>query len=83
MSTSYVLSSFFNNKFEPHYFGNYALYGLNTFGCNSIIMFRDEIWKFCYFKHGSDIPYYVNKDGTVLGIEIWNENNITRMQICS
>ena len=76
-------SDFFANKFEPHSYGNYGLYGLNTFGCDSIIKFNDEIWKFLHFKKSSEIPTFVNKNGDLIEINLRNAQNVTRMQICS
>ena len=75
-------SAFFDNKFEPHTMGSYGLYGLNTFCCDSIIKFNDEIWKFLHFKVGSDIPTFINKKGELLEIDLRNAINVTRMQIC-
>ncbi len=83
MSSLPSYTDFFQNMFEPHPNGSYALYGLNTFGCDSIIKFHDEIWKFCYFKIGTDIPVYINKTGDLLEIDLKKTPNVTRMQICS
>lgn len=76
------MSNFFDNKFEPHPMGSYALYGVNTFGCDSIIKFHNEIWKFHYFNVGSDIPTFINKNGDLLEIDLRKAQNVTRMQIC-
>jgi len=78
---SSIASDFFENKFEPHPMGSYCLYGLNTIGCDSIIKFHDEIWKFVHFKVGSEIPTFINKKGDILEINLRNAPNVTRMQI--
>lgn len=47
------------NTFRPHPGGNRQLFGLNDFGCDSIILFEEQMWKFLYFdKNG--IPIYIN-----------------------
>ena len=76
-------SEFFQNKFEPLPIGSYNLDGLNTIEYNYIIMFHDEIWKFCYFKTDSDISVFMNKNGELLEINLQKAQNVTRMQICS
>lgn len=81
--SSTISSNFFDNDFEPHYMGNSFLYGLNTFECDSIIMYHDEIWKFLYFNSGTDIPVYTNKKGDLLEINLQKAQNVTRMQIHS
>lgn len=77
-----ISSEFFQNKFEPIPIKSY-LNGLNTIEYNSIIMFHDEIWKFCYFKSGSDISIFMNKNGELLEINLQKAQNVTRMKICS
>ena len=62
------------HKFRPHSEGNYALFGINTLGCNSIITNRDaereaaglpqHIWKFHSFPGASDyVATYINEQG--------------------
>jgi hypothetical protein len=34
------------NNFVPHKGGNMMNYGLNSFGCDSVIEYNDDIWKF-------------------------------------
>ena len=80
------MSSFFSNNFVEHPMGSHGLYGVNFFGCNSIIQFDGDIWKFMYFKHGSDVPYYVNKDGQIRQIDLVKirhetPERITRMMV--
>lgn len=51
--------------YVEHPSGNYGLYGLNTFGCNSIILYKGEIWKFYAVPVGdTKNAIYVNADGS-------------------
>jgi len=70
-----------NHKFVAHVNGNSNLYGLNTFGCESYIMFKDdpEIWQFYSFS--SNNANYVNRYGAVKTIACKYSEDITRMQI--
>ena len=63
------------HKFRPHSEGNYALFGINTFGCSSVINVRDtdreaaglqqHIWKFHSFPGASDyVATYINEEGS-------------------
>ncbi len=69
-----------NNEFVPHPMGNYACYGLNTFGCNSVILYNDELLKFYSFQGSTNNAIYINKDGKQIIININDETlKITRM----
>ncbi len=57
---SYYLST---HNFVPHTNGNSQNYGLNEFGCNSIIKYNNDIWKFVYFLINTNIAVYINKNG--------------------
>jgi hypothetical protein len=67
-----------SNTFEPHELGNQMKYGLNTFGCESIIKYNDDIWKFIWFENNDAI--YINKYGTRLVLDKYITGEITRMQ---
>ncbi len=73
------------NTFIPHELGNIHKYGLNFFGCDSIIHYNNDIWKFLYFMQNSNNAVYINKNGKKF---IYNDdheynepNVITRMMI--
>jgi hypothetical protein len=69
-----------NNEFVTHPMGNYALYGLNNLGCNSVILYNNEILKFYAFKCGSNDAIYINKDGNIIVIDPYDKSlNIVRM----
>jgi hypothetical protein len=70
-----------NNEFVNHPMGNYGLYGLNMFGCDSVIRYNDEIFKFYSFDPcGSRIANYVNKYGFNIRIDPYDTNlQITRL----
>ena len=68
------------NQFREHPYGSYALYGLNSFGCESTIRFHDELWKFIHIKSGTEIPVYVNAKGELLEIDLRRTPGITRME---
>jgi hypothetical protein len=63
--------------------GNYGLYGLNTFACESIIRFRGEILKFSAFvteRHA----IYLNSVGKEVVIDVYDKSlEITRMMLIS
>ncbi len=60
--------------------GNYGLYGLNTFECESIIRFKGEILKFHAFKTGTNLAIYTNEKGEQVTIDVYDKSlNITRM----
>jgi hypothetical protein len=64
MDTKYNAIQYLNNHtFIPHTEGNYARYGLNLFGCDSIIQYNNHYWKFMYFIPNSNIAVYTNKNG--------------------
>lgn len=69
------------HRFKEHPDGNCLMYGLNTFGCESIIRFHDELWKFLHFKSGTDITVYVNERGELLEIDLRRTPGVTRMDI--
>lgn len=63
-----------------HPAGNYGLYGLNMIGCESIILFRGEILKFCAFKAGTNLPIYKDRNGCNVVVDVYDKSlNITRM----
>jgi hypothetical protein len=73
---------YLNTKtFIPHIDGNYAMYGLNYIGCDSIIQYNNDIWKFIWFNSNTDDAVYINKTGIELIINKYNTyDNIIRMQ---
>ena len=79
MSTD--INTFLNsNEFVEHPMGNYALFGLNFFGSNSVIRYNDEIYKFYAFKAHSNDAIYVNKHAQEIVINPSHEySKITRM----
>jgi hypothetical protein len=70
------------NTFIPHKDGNAMNYGLNSFGCESIISYNNDIWKFLYFLNGSNKAVYINKNGLelILDPNTINDNKPIRMQ---
>jgi hypothetical protein len=44
--------------FRLHPFGNWSLNGVNELGCNSVILYKDDIWKFKYFGYSGTEHYY-------------------------
>jgi hypothetical protein len=61
--------------------GNYANYGLNMLGSNSIIDYNNDIWKFYAFQAGNDNAIYYNKNSTELILDSRNmPEGIVRMQ---
>jgi hypothetical protein len=71
-----------SNTFLPHKDGNSMNYGLNSFGCDSIIKYNNDIWKFIWFITGTNKAVYINKAGEIF---IYNNQDldITRMEIIS
>jgi hypothetical protein len=62
--------------------GNYAMYGLNMLGCDSVILYNNEILKFYAYESNSKNAIYVNKDGHTIIIDPYDKTlQITRM-IC-
>jgi hypothetical protein len=56
------------HKFRPHPGGDYGLFGLNMFGSDSTISYTEidgavDIWRFIYFKTGSNDAIYINANG--------------------
>jgi hypothetical protein len=56
------------NKFRPHHMGNYALFGINMFGCSSIISYKEvdgtvDVWKFLHCGPCGGPPVYFNSQG--------------------
>ena len=71
------------NTFIPHKDGNAMNYGLNSFGCESIISYNNDIWKFVYFLNGTtNKAVYYNKNGLELVLDLYtiNDNKPIRMQ---
>jgi hypothetical protein len=69
-----------SNEFVPHPNGNYAIYGLLLLGCDSIIKYEDDIWKFWAFETGTNNAIYYNKDRKPLSINPYDPNlKIQRM----
>ena len=82
MSTNNDITSYLStHAFIPHHMGDYANYGLNMLGTNSIINYNNDNWKFYAFEVCSDNAIYYNKAGVKL---ILNTRNmpigITRME---
>ena len=80
---SYNISNFLSkNTFIPHKDGNAMNYGLNSFGCESIISYNNDIWKFVYFLNCSNKAVYINKNGQELVLDTYtiNDNKPIRMQ---
>ena len=80
MSTNLIADYLNSNEFVEHPMGDYALFGLNLFGCNSVIRYNDEIYKFYAFKAHSNDAIYVNKHAQQIIIKPSHESSkITRM----
>ena len=54
-------NTFFDQTFRVHPMGNANCFGLNTFGCDSIIQYGNQIWKFYAFQTGTENAIYLNK----------------------
>ena len=79
MSSS-IISYLNSTEFVDHPMGNYALYGLNNFGCDSIIRCNDEIMKFYAFQSGSNNAIYITNTGSERVINPYDKTlNITRL----
>jgi hypothetical protein len=75
------INTFLNtHEFEPHEMGNYALYGLNMFGCNSIIKYNDKIWRFYAFDNSQAIYETLNRERILLSSNNYTDG-VQRMQI--
>jgi len=72
-----------STMYVEHPNGNYGLYGLNTFSCESTIRFKGEIWKFVAFVVGDTnkaIYVNVNGSGKSVVIDVYDKTlEITRM----
>ena len=80
MSTNLIANYLNSNEFVEHPMGNYALFGLNFFGSNSVIRYNDEIYKFYAFKAHSKDAIYVNKHAQEIVINPYDKSlQITRM----
>ena len=75
-------SKFFNtHRFNPHPMGKRFNYGLNTFGHDSIIQYKDDIWKFYTFQVGSNNAIYYNKNNESIILNLYSmPEGITRME---
>ncbi len=72
---------YLNTKtFIPHSGGNYGRYGLNLFGCNSVILYNNDYWKFIWFVNNSNDAVYINKNGKEFILKDNTDKNIIRMQ---
>ena len=75
-----IISYLNSTEFVDHPMGNYALYGLNTFGCDSIIRYNNEIMKFYAFQSGTNYAMYITQKGDTVFINTNNNTlNITRL----
>ena len=54
--------------------GNSGLYGLNFLGSNSIIEFKDKIWKFVYWEIGTNIACYININNEILSFNPYDKD---------
>jgi hypothetical protein len=80
MSHSSIISYLNSTEFVEHPMGNYALYGLNNLGCDSIIQYNNEIMKFYAFVSGSNYTIYITKTGSERIINPYDTTlNITRL----
>ena len=72
-------------NFKPHIQGNTSLYGLNSWGSDSTIAFKNDplgfIWRFVHFTKDNK-ACYINAEGATRSIPLAIDPNITRMQIC-
>ena len=68
------ISTYLNtHKFIKHSNGNAFNYGLNSWGCDSIVEFNGVLWKFYAFQSNSSNVIYINHKGQRL---IFNSFNI-------
>jgi hypothetical protein len=71
------------HTFRPHPFGERLLFGLNGFGCDSVILFEELIWKFLYFDKKNQ-PIYINAQAQKRPFDLNNDTNVrsktTRME---
>ena len=76
---SYNNMSYNMSNFEEHVDGNMYKFGLNSWGCDSIIKYNNEIWKFIGFIPHKNDALYINKNSIIITIT-GNEEGIVRMQ---
>ena len=70
------------NMYIEHPNGNYGLYGLNMFGCDSIIRINDEILRFSAFVVGKRDAIYTNEKREQVIVDVYDKSlGITRMTI--
>jgi hypothetical protein len=67
------------HKFVPHKNGNSMNYGLNSFGCESIIKYNGELWQFIWFLSDTNIAVYVNQFGDEFHYNVYKNYDMTRM----
>ena len=67
------------NQFRPHPRGNQMRFGLNGFGCDSVILFEEQLWKFLYFNKNG-IPIYINARREQRQIHLKDDTCATRME---
>lgn len=72
------------HKFRPHSGGNYGLFGINMFGCDSTIRYTEndgsiDIWRFLYFTAGSNDAIYINGSGVRRKFNLNDQNIASRV----
>ena len=81
MSSNQDILEYLKTKtFIPHENGNYARYGLNFFGSDSVIQYNNNIWKFKYFFSNSNNALYIDKGGREFILDTYNKDGIIRIQ---
>ena len=75
MSTDEIKEFLTSNTFIPHEKGNIMMYGLNSFGSESIIQYNNDIWKFIWYTTGTRDAVYMNKEGEYITINPYNNDN--------
>ena len=75
MSSNQDILEYLKTKtFIPHENGNYARYGLNLFGCDSVIQYDNKIWKFKYFITNTNNISLIQKSIEVKeNLRLWSE----------
>ena len=68
-----------SNEFVEHPMGDYACYGVNNFGCDSVIRYNDKLYKFWAFQYSDTNCVYIGIDGERIVIKPYQCTNITRM----
>jgi hypothetical protein len=71
-----------NNIFVPDENGNNMCFGLMSFGCDSIISYNNDVWKFIWFKNNTNEAVYINKEGFMHAFNTFTmkNENIIRMK---